>query len=57
MVQLDVEPEGLVEHRRQARHRQARRAAGDFELFTRFIEGRGAETGAWRGEVPRDTAT
>jgi hypothetical protein len=29
-----------------------RRAAGDLERFREFIEGRGVETGAWRGKVP-----
>jgi hypothetical protein len=31
-----------------------RRAKGDMERFKKFIEGRGTETGAWRGEVPQD---
>jgi len=26
---------------------------GDLERFKEFIEGRGTETGAWRGEVDR----
>jgi hypothetical protein len=28
-----------------------RRVKGDLERFKEFIEGRGKETGAWRGEV------
>jgi hypothetical protein len=31
-----------------------RRVRGDLERFKEFIESRGQETGAWRGEVPRD---
>jgi hypothetical protein len=28
------------------------RTAGDLDRFKEFIEQRGSETGAWRGEVP-----
>jgi hypothetical protein len=27
---------------------------GDLERFKKLIESRGTESGAWRGEVPRD---
>jgi uncharacterized membrane protein len=32
------------------------RVKGDLERFKEFIETRGAETGAWRGEIPPDTS-
>lgn len=31
------------------------RVRGDLERFKRFIESRGRETGAWRGEIPPDS--
>jgi hypothetical protein len=31
----------------------SRRVANDLERFKEFIEARGQETGAWRGEVER----
>jgi hypothetical protein len=30
----------------------SRRVEGDLKRFKDFIEGRGLETGAWRGEIP-----
>ena len=51
MLQLDVEPEGMVEQVGDKLGFVKRRAAGDLERFKAFIEERGAETGAWRGEV------
>ena len=44
-------PEG--EARRRARRARSARQ-GDLERFKQFIESRGQETGAWRGEVPRE---
>jgi hypothetical protein len=29
----------------------SRRVEGDLERFKEFVESRGAETGAWRGEI------
>ncbi|HYF47170.1 MAG TPA: SRPBCC family protein [Acidimicrobiales bacterium] len=51
MLQLDFEPEGLVEAAGDALGFVKRRASGDLGRFKEFIEARGAETGAWRGEV------
>jgi hypothetical protein len=31
-----------------------KRVKGDLERFKEFIEGRGRETGAWRGEIDQD---
>lgn len=52
MLQLDFEPEGFAESAGSALGIVKRRAKGDLERFKSFIEGRGVETGAWRGEVP-----
>ena len=48
---LDYEPEGLVEKAGDALNIVERQATGDLERFKSFIESRGSETGAWRGEV------
>ena len=53
MLQLDVEPEGLVEQAGDKLGFIRRRATGDLERFKDFIESRGRETGAWRGEIRR----
>jgi uncharacterized membrane protein len=50
-LQLDAEPEGVVENVGTALGFLERRVKGDLERFKAFIESRGAETGAWRGEV------
>jgi uncharacterized membrane protein len=50
-LQMDVEPEGVVENVGTALGFLDRRVKGDLERFKEFIESRGSETGAWRGEV------
>jgi len=50
-LQLDVEPEGVVESVGDALGFVQRRAKGDLERFKAFIEDRAVPTGAWRGEV------
>ncbi|HEY0443239.1 MAG TPA: SRPBCC family protein [Candidatus Limnocylindrales bacterium] len=50
-VQMDVEPEGAVEKLGTAAGFADSRVKGDLERFKEFIEARGTETGAWRGEV------
>ncbi|MEA2549346.1 MAG: hypothetical protein QOE42_1944 [Chloroflexota bacterium] len=50
-LQLDVDPEGPVENVGDALGLVTRRVKGDMERFRDFIEARGTETGAWRGEV------
>lgn len=54
MLQLDYEPEGVVETVGDALGFVSRRVEGDLERFKKFIESRGTETGAWRGEVKQD---
>jgi uncharacterized membrane protein len=53
-AQIDAEPEGVIESAGEAVGLLDRRVRGDLERFKRFIESRGAETGAWRGEVKQD---
>jgi uncharacterized membrane protein len=50
-LQLDVEPDGPIEGAGEALGFVSRRVKGDMERFKDFIEARGSETGAWRGEV------
>jgi uncharacterized membrane protein len=56
MLQLDYEPEGLVEKAGELLGIVQRRAKGDLDRFKEYIESRGAETGAWRGDVPQGSA-
>ncbi|MCP9946876.1 SRPBCC family protein [Streptomyces somaliensis] len=51
MLQMDFEPEGLVETVGDKLGFVKRQVTGDLERFKSFIESRGTETGAWRGEV------
>lgn len=51
MLQLEFEPEGMLEAAGDTLGFVRRRAAGDLERFKKFIEERGQETGAWRGEI------
>lgn len=50
-LQLDVEPDGLVEKAGDALGIVERRVKGDLERYRDFVEGRGQATGAWRGNV------
>jgi uncharacterized membrane protein len=51
MVQLDWEPDGVLETLGSAVGSDSRRVHGDLERFKELVESRGAESGAWRGEV------
>jgi uncharacterized membrane protein len=53
MLQLEYDPQGVVENVGDALGVVSRRVAGDLKRFKEFIEGRGTETGAWRGEIRR----
>ncbi|MDB6151171.1 MAG: cyclase/dehydrase [Chthoniobacter sp.] len=48
---LDYEPLGAVEKLGDMLGLLSARVEGDLERFREFIETRGAETGAWRGEI------
>jgi len=56
-VQMDFEPDGVVEQAGDKLGFLDRQVKGDLKKFKSFIESRGgAETGAWRGEVDRPGA-
>lgn len=51
-LQLDMEPEGLIEKAAEMTGIVSSRVKADMEQFKEFIESRhGHETGEWRGEV------
>jgi uncharacterized membrane protein len=50
-VQLDWEPEGIVEKAGSVLNFDDRQVKSDLDRFKQFIESRGNESGAWRGEV------
>jgi uncharacterized membrane protein len=52
-LQMDVDPDGPVDNIGDALGLLERRVKGDLKRFKEFIEGRGVETGAWRGSVPQ----
>jgi uncharacterized membrane protein len=53
-VQLDWQPDGIVEKAGAVVGVDDHQVSSDLDRFKSFIEGRGQETGAWRGEVPRE---
>ncbi len=50
-VQLDTEPEGIVEKAGDALGIVKRRVKGDLDRFKTLMEEQGTESGAWRGEI------
>ena len=50
-VKIDYEPEGVKQSIGGAVGADDRQVKNDLERFKQMIEGRGQETGAWRGEV------
>jgi len=53
MLQMEYEPEGVLENVGDFLGVMSTRVSGDLERFKRFIEARGEESGAWRGTIPR----
>jgi hypothetical protein len=53
MLQMSYEPEGVVEKSGDLLGVASRRIEGDLKRFKEYLEGRGNETGAWRGTVER----
>lgn len=51
MLQLEYEPEGFIEKAGDLVGVMSARVEGDLRRFKDFIEERGSETGAWRGEI------
>ena len=50
-LELSYEPEGVIENVGDALGVVSAQVKGDLERFKKFIENRGSETGAWRGEI------
>jgi uncharacterized membrane protein len=50
-LEMYYEPEGAVEKAADALGLLSRKVEGDLERFRTFIQKRGTETGAWRGEI------
>jgi uncharacterized membrane protein len=55
-LEMSYEPQGAVESAGDALGFLSRRVEGDLERFKEFIEQRGTETGAWRGEIDNPNA-
>jgi uncharacterized membrane protein len=51
MLQMEYDPEGLLENAGDFVGVTTSRITGDLERFKEFIETRGESTGAWRGSV------
>lgn len=51
MLQMDFDPDGLAETVGDKLGFVKRQVTGDLKRFKTFIENRGGETGAWRGQV------
>jgi hypothetical protein len=54
MFQLDMSPETFAEKVGDKVGIVSKAAERDMKNFKEFIEMRGTESGAWRGEVPQD---
>ena len=52
-AQLELDPQGAAEQVADKTGLVSHRVKGDLERFREFIEARGQETGAWRGQVDR----
>jgi uncharacterized membrane protein len=53
MLQMEFDPDGIVEQVGDKLGFVTTRVKGDLKRFKGFVESRGSETGAWRGEVDR----
>jgi uncharacterized membrane protein len=51
MLQMEWEPKNTAEEVGSALGFDDRRVQGDLERFKEYIESRGVESGAWRGEI------
>jgi len=56
MLQLEYDPQSLVENVGSALGLVERRVEGDLKRFKEFVESEGTATGAWRGEIRRPDA-
>ena len=55
-LRMEYEPEGIKEQVGDALGVLSRQVQGDLDRFKEFIETRGMETGAWRGEIGGDVS-
>ncbi len=55
ILQMEYDPEGIVEEVGDKLGFVSRRVEGDLKRFKEFVESRGKETGAWRGTVASTT--
>jgi uncharacterized membrane protein len=53
-LQLEFAPAGVAEQAADKLHLIEHRIKGDLKRFKAYIESRGIESGAWRGEVGQD---
>ena len=51
MLQVEYDPEGIIENVGDMVGVVSARVKGDLQRFKEFVETRGTETGAWRGEI------
>jgi uncharacterized membrane protein len=54
-AQMDIDPDGFAETVADKAGVIDRKVKGDMKRFKEFIESRGMETGAWRGDIDRPT--
>lgn len=52
MIRMDYDPKGIIEQVGDSLGLLTKRVESDLGRFKEFIEARGHETGAWRGEIP-----
>ena len=57
MLQVEYDPDGMVENVGDAVGLVSSRVTRDLERFKDFIESRQRETGAWRGDIPAKGAS
>jgi len=50
-LKMSYDPEGIIENIGDALGAVGMRVQGDLDRFKEYIESRGRETGAWRGEI------
>jgi uncharacterized membrane protein len=53
-VQMEWQPEGIAEKAGSVVGIDDRQVSSDLDKFKEFIENRSKETGAWRGDIPRE---
>lgn len=56
-LEMEYEPQSIPEKAGAAMGVVQQRVKGDLKRFKEFIESRDAESGAWRGEIPRPSQT